>query len=135
MKTKLTLYVDKAAVKRGKLWARRRNIPLSQVVERHLNRLAAPDAGERFLAKWQGAFKLDPAALKDKRDVIMVACDHLTPVARRTHTGDPVPFLLWRAGMAPSGVSRFNEKTAAAAGYVLEHGPLLLGHALKLARS
>ncbi len=31
MKTKLTLYVDKAAVKRGKVWARRRNVPLSGV--------------------------------------------------------------------------------------------------------
>jgi hypothetical protein len=73
MKTKLTLYVDEAAVKRGKLWARRRNMPLSQVVERHLNRLAAPDAGDRFLAKWQGAFKLDPAALKDERVAAIVA--------------------------------------------------------------
>ena len=73
MKTKLTLYVDKAAVKRGKLWARRRKIPLSRVVESHLNRLTAADAGERFLAKWQGAFKLDPAALKDERVAAIMA--------------------------------------------------------------
>ena len=73
MKTKLTLYVDKAAVKRGKAWARRRKIPLSRVVESHLNRLTAPDAGERFLAKWQGAFKLDSAALKDERVAAIMA--------------------------------------------------------------
>jgi hypothetical protein len=73
MKTKLTLYVDKAAVKRGKAWARRRKIPLSQVVESHLNRLTAPDAGERFVSKWQGAFKLDSAALKDERIAAIVA--------------------------------------------------------------
>lgn len=73
MKTKLTLYVDQAAVKRGKLWARRRKIPLSHVVESHLNRLTAADAGERFLSKWQGAFKLDPAALKDQRAAAIVA--------------------------------------------------------------
>jgi hypothetical protein len=73
MKTKLTLYVDKAAVKRGKLWARRRKIPLSRVVENHLNRLAAPDAGDRFVAKWQGAFKLDASALKDERVAAIVA--------------------------------------------------------------
>ena len=73
MKTKLTLYVDQAAVKRGKLWARRRNIPLSHVVENHLNRLTAADAGERFLMKWQGAFKLDPAMLKDERVAAIVA--------------------------------------------------------------
>lgn len=73
MKTKLTLYVDQAAVKRGKLWARRRKIPLSRVVESHLNRLTAANAGERFLAKWQGAFKLDPAALKDERVAAIMA--------------------------------------------------------------
>jgi hypothetical protein len=73
MKTKLTLYVDKAAVKRGKAWARRRKIPLSQVVESHLNRLTSPDAGERFVSKWQGAFKLDSAALKDERIAAIVA--------------------------------------------------------------
>ncbi len=73
MKTKLTLYVDEAAVKRGKAWARRRKIPLSQVVENHLNRLTAPDAGERFLTKWQGAFKLAPDALADERLAAIVA--------------------------------------------------------------
>jgi hypothetical protein len=73
MKTKLTLYVDAAAVKRGKAWARRRKISLSQVVESHLNRLAAPEAGERFLAKWQGAFELDAAALEDERLAAIVA--------------------------------------------------------------
>ncbi len=76
MKTKLTLYVDRAAVTRGKLWARRRQVPLSRVVEDHLNRLASADAGERFLAKWQGAFKLDPAALKDER-AAAIAAKHL----------------------------------------------------------
>jgi hypothetical protein len=43
------------------------------VVESHLNRLTAADAGERFLAKWQGAFKLDPAALKDERVAAIMA--------------------------------------------------------------
>ena len=31
------------------------------------------NAGERFLAKWQGAFKLDPAALKDERMAAIIA--------------------------------------------------------------
>ena len=73
MKIKLTLSVDQGAVRRGKLWAKRRGIPLSRVVEDHLNRLAAPDAGERFLTKWQGAFTLDPAALKDERVAAIMA--------------------------------------------------------------
>ncbi len=73
MKTKLTLYVDQTAVRRGKLWAKRRGIPLSRVVEDHLNRLATPDAGERFLTKWQGAFTIDPASLKDERVAAIMA--------------------------------------------------------------
>jgi hypothetical protein len=73
MKTKLTLYVEAAAVRRGKLWARRRGVPLSAVVENHLNCLAAPDAGDRFLAKWQGAFQLQPESLKDERVAAIVA--------------------------------------------------------------
>jgi hypothetical protein len=76
MKTKLTLYVDHAAIKRGKVWARRRKIPLSRVVEDHLNRLGTADAGERFLAKWQGAVKFDPAALRDER-ASAIAAKHL----------------------------------------------------------
>ncbi|MEY2878340.1 MAG: hypothetical protein RLZZ15_720 [Verrucomicrobiota bacterium] len=73
VKTKLTLYVDQAAVKRGKLWARRRKLPLSRVVEEHLNRLVAGDAGERFLAKWQGKFHLSPDAAKDPRAAAIMA--------------------------------------------------------------
>ena len=73
MKTKLTLYVEKAAVKKGKIWARRRKIPLSRVVEEHLNRLVAADAGERFLAKWQGKFTLPPNADKDSRTAAILA--------------------------------------------------------------
>lgn len=73
MKTKLTLYVDRAAVKQGKSWARRRRIPLSRVVEDHLNRLTGADAGERFLAKWQGKFTLPAGIEKDPRAAAIIA--------------------------------------------------------------
>ncbi|MBE7540123.1 MAG: hypothetical protein HS122_17145 [Opitutaceae bacterium] len=76
MKTKLTLYVDRAAVTRGKRWASRRNVSLSRVVEEHLNRLDSAGAGEQFLAKWQGAFTLDPATLMDER-AAAIAAKHL----------------------------------------------------------
>ncbi len=62
MKVKLTLYVNQAAVRRGKAWARRRKVPLSRLVEEHLNRAEEPGAGERFLANWQGKFNL-PAGI------------------------------------------------------------------------
>lgn len=73
MKTKLTLSISAKAVQRAKAVARRRGVPLSRLVEEHFDRLAPVDAGERFLAKWQGAFKLNPAALKDERVAAIMA--------------------------------------------------------------
>lgn len=76
MKTKLTLYVDADAVKRGKLWARRRKMPLSRVVEEHLNRLPGADAGEQFLKKWQGKFSL-PANIADDPRAAAILAKHV----------------------------------------------------------
>lgn len=73
MKTKLTLSIDAAAIKRAKAVARRRGIALSQLVEEHFDRLANHDAGQRFLDKWQGAFRIDPESLKDERVAAIVA--------------------------------------------------------------
>ena len=76
MKTKLTLSVSAKSVRRAKAVARRRGVPLSRLVEEHFDRLA-PATGqhdsEAFFARWQGAFKLDPAALKDKRVAAIMA--------------------------------------------------------------
>lgn len=74
MKVKLTLYVEEDAVRRGKGWARQREISLSRVVEEHLVRLDEPKLGESFANRWQGVFRmpeavdLDPraAAIRDK---------------------------------------------------------------------
>jgi 2,3-bisphosphoglycerate-independent phosphoglycerate mutase len=56
----------------------------------------------------------------------LVGCDHLTPIELRTHTSDPVPFLLAYPGLETrSGVESFSEKTASLTG--LDPGP---GHGL-----
>ena len=56
--------------------ARHRGVPLSRPVEEYFDRLA-PAAGqhdsEAFFARWQGAFKIDPAALKDERLAAIMA--------------------------------------------------------------
>jgi len=69
-------------------------------------------------------------ALKDEETGWIVTCDHFTPIAERTHTTDPVPFLLNGPGCAPSGVSGFSEKNASS-GLKLDRGYELLSHALK----
>jgi len=65
--------------------------------------------------------------------VCLITCDHLTPVARRTHVDDPVPFLLHAPGLAPNGAERFSEAQAKARGLAIEEGSELLSWALRTA--
>jgi len=57
---------------------------------------------------------------KDLR--VLVMPDHPTPVAIRTHTPDPVPFLLWGKGVRPNGAARFTEAAAKATGVFIGDG-------------
>lgn len=72
-------------------------------------------------------------ALKDEEVTWVICCDHYTPIAERTHTLDPVPFVVNAPGVAPSGLELFNERTADSTGVVVEHGHELLPFALKQA--
>lgn len=65
----------------------------------------------------------------------LIACDHPTPIAARTHTADPVPFLFWRQGVEPSGVAAFSEKEAAKTGLVVAPGYELLPRAAAWAKA
>ena len=65
------------------------------------------------------------AALGD-RAAYLVACDHLTPIALRTHVSDPAPFLFAAPGMDGAGTDHFDEDTAKSSGLVIEPGHELL---------
>ena len=57
---------------------------------------------------------------------IMVLPDHPTPVSLRTHTADPVPFLLYEsAAETNSGVGNYCEKEARNTGIMFTSGPEL----------
>jgi 2,3-bisphosphoglycerate-independent phosphoglycerate mutase len=71
------------------------------------------------------------AALDPAEHGYLVACDHLTPIAERTHVDDPVPFLLAGPGVAPSGLPEFSERSAAESGILVNPGHGLLAYALK----
>ncbi len=43
---------------------------------------------------------------------IMILPDHPTPISKRTHTIDPVPFMIYRSSCEENGVSVFSEKSA-----------------------
>ena len=48
---------------------------------------------------------------------IAVLPDHPTPCAHRTHTSDPIPFLIYAPGLEPDGVTAFDEESCKQGGY------------------
>jgi len=65
-------------------------------------------------------------ALAGQDVAYLITCDHFTPIAERTHTPDPVPFLLHYPGCDASGVSAFSEREARSTGLVIESGHELM---------
>ena len=62
---------------------------------------------------------------------ILIMPDHPTPLALRTHTADPVPYLLYRSGQErDSGVGIFTEWAAASTGIFVERADALMGRLL-----
>lgn len=53
---------------------------------------------------------------------VLVMPDHFTPVAIKTHVGEPVPFLLWGEGFDANGARRFTEAEAKRTGLFIENG-------------
>ena len=58
---------------------------------------------------------------------VLAMPDHPTPIGIRTHTSDPVPFVLWGLGLNPSGVRAFSEAEAAGTGVFIQDGYTLIG--------
>lgn len=57
---------------------------------------------------------------------IMILPDHPTPTRLRTHTIDPVPFMIYSSKESKTGVESFSEDTAASTGLYVEHGYRLM---------
>ena len=55
----------------------------------------------------------------DEPVAIAVLPDHPTPCELRTHTNEPVPFLVWHPGIEPDSVQAFDEVSACEGGYGL----------------
>jgi 2,3-bisphosphoglycerate-independent phosphoglycerate mutase len=61
----------------------------------------------------------------DKMDTpvaVAVLPDHPTPFVHRTHTAEPVPFLIYYPGIIPDSVQTFDEVAAQEGSYGLLHG-------------
>ena len=62
---------------------------------------------------------------------LLILPDHPTPIEVRTHTADPVPYLLYDSTKKESGENGSNEKTAAGTGREWKEGFRLIGHLLQ----
>ncbi len=57
---------------------------------------------------------------------ILITPDHATPLALKTHTNDPVPFMIYCSNKPQNGVEHFNENTAKETGLYVETGHSLM---------
>ena len=57
---------------------------------------------------------------------IMILPDHPTPIRLRTHTIDPVPFMIYSSKEDKVGVNTFTEESAASTGLYIPHGHELM---------
>ncbi len=57
---------------------------------------------------------------------ILVSPDHPTPLAKRTHTRAPVPFVMYGKGIEPNRLDRYNEALATQAGLVFNSGEQMI---------
>ncbi len=52
----------------------------------------------------------------------LIMPDHPTPIKTQTHSGEPVPFMLWGPGFTSNGAKRFTEAEAKSIGFFIEEG-------------
>ena len=62
---------------------------------------------------------------------ILVLPDHPTPVELRTHSHEPVPFLLFDSRREARGTAPFSEANGIRAAYYIDDGSTLLGHMIE----
>ncbi len=79
---------------------------------------------EDFDAKVVGPLLEGLKALGPHR--VLLAADHYTPLSARTHTREPVPFVLWDSEVKGTGGEGYNEPAAARAGLLVPQAHTLL---------
>jgi 2,3-bisphosphoglycerate-independent phosphoglycerate mutase len=62
---------------------------------------------------------------------ILVMPDHATPIEIKTHTGEPVPFLLWGPGFSSNGARRLTEGEAASTNFFVQPGYAIINKLIK----
>ena len=65
---------------------------------------------------------------------VLIMPDHPTPLSLKTHTADPVPYLLYDSTAPALGVESICEETARSTGIVIQHGPDIMKRLLQASR-
>ena len=90
---------------------------------------AIEDFDARVVGRLLGAMASEPACR------VLALCDHVAPVSTRSHTSDPVPYVLYQRGGAESpgvgSVTEFSEAAAKAGGKLIADGHRLMEYFLK----
>ena len=79
--------------------------------------------------KYVGGTLLD--GLKGTEFSMMILPDHPTPIALKTHTNKPVPYLIYRSTKESKGADVYNEAQAEESGLFIENGYTLIDRFLK----
>jgi len=61
----------------------------------------------------------------------LILPDHPTPIETQTHSGEPVPFMLWGPGFTTNGANRFTEAEAKSTGLFIEEGYNIMSRLIK----
>ena len=59
---------------------------------------------------------------------VLLTPDHRTPIAWRTHSREPVPFVLWGTGIAADPMQAYGERAAEWGSMQVEHGHVLMDY-------
>ncbi len=59
---------------------------------------------------------------------VLLTPDHRTPIARRTHSREPVPFVLWGTGIEADSMQTYGERAAEWGSMQVEHGHVLMDY-------
>ncbi len=63
---------------------------------------------------------------------IMILPDHATPLSLKTHTNDPVPFLIYNSSKPIRGVNKYTEETGKSTGLYIETGHTIMDYFIQL---
>lgn len=63
---------------------------------------------------------------------ILILPDHFTPISKKTHSGEPVPFLISGEGIKPDRIDGFDEIKAEESSLYFEEGHKLIDYFLKI---